>query len=319
MKVLVSGASGFLGAHIVQLLCRQGHEVCALVRSTTERKHLAPFKVEYIQGDLRDEHSLNAACRGIEGLVHCAAKTGYRSRQNEEQRAVNVEGTTALLRAAHLTRIQRIVHVSSVAAVGATREETLLDESALWNLGQLEVNYARTKRQAEERAMAAARGGMPLVVVNPSALLGPRMDGRGPSGLITGVAQGNLPWVPPGGFSVTDVRDVAAAVVAALEKGRVAERYILAGHNLSWRKLYEAIALAAGGRVPQADLSLSKLRWLTRKATLLDRLHLCRTPMAPEIYRSYGWYSWFNSNKAAEELDYRVRPLPEILADSVGG
>lgn len=319
MKVLVTGASGFLGAHVARALRNQGAEVRALVRAESARGPLRQLGVEFLEGDLLDESSLEEACRGVDGLIHCAARTGSWSRQNDIQRRVNVEGTTALLRAAQLRQVERIVHVSSVAAVGAARHEEVLDEGTPWNLAELEVNYALTKRLAEERVVAAARAGMPIVVVNPSAILGPRLDGKPPSGLITGVMQEKLPWVPPGGISVTDVRDVAAGILAALSRGRVGERYILAGHNTTWSTLYEAIAKTVGGRAPARRLSPRALKWLTARATLLDHLRLARPPRTPEIYRSYGWYSWFRSDRAARELGYAVRPLPEIIADSVAG
>ena len=318
MRILVTGATGFLGAHVVHALLAAGDEVRALVHSERPRDHIRAPDVELRQGDLLDERSLKEACRGVDGLVHCAARMGFWSRQNEIQRAINVEGTTALYRAARKSALARIVHVSSVAAVGASARPEVLDESAAWGTLGMKVNYALTKRQGEERALAAARAGLPIVVVNPSALYGPRLDGGPVKGLVAAIARSSLPWVPPGGVSVADVADVAAATVAALRRGRAGERTILAGHNLTWRQLYEAIAAEVGGRVPRRALSLRGVRLRAFATGALDALHLSRPRWAPEIYRSYGLYSWYRSDKAARELGYGVRPLEQIVRRAAG-
>ncbi len=315
--VLVTGAGGFLGSHVVRALLATGERPRALVRSGRVPDFLRRSDVTCVEGDLLDERSLTAACRGAQALVHCAARTGFWSRQNGEQRKVNVEGTAALYRAAHRMGIERIVHVSSVAAVGATRDGSVLDETTVWNLRPIRVNYATTKHAGEQRALAAAHGGMPLVVVNPAAILGPRLDGRSSSSLLARVALGRQRFTPAGGASVTDVEDVARAILRALDVGRVGERYILAGHNLTWEALFAAAARLK--EVPAPRLHLGP-RWTGAVAwglTWLDRLRLTRPPWTPEIWRSYGWYSWYDSDKARRELGYTVRPLEEILRRSL--
>lgn len=318
MRILVTGAAGFLGAHVVHALVREGYEVRALVRAGQRRNHLRKVGVELVEGDLLDARSLGAACAETQGLVHCAARVGYWSRQNALMTRVNVDAVLTLLRAAGEAGVERVVHVSSAGAVGVTRTGEVLDERAPWSLESRHVHYVLTKRRGEERALAAAWGGLPVVVVNPSTMFGPRLDGLPPSPVLLGIERGRLPWTPPGGTSVTDVQDVARGVVAALEHGRPGERYLLSGHNVTWQQLYQAVVDVTGGRLPKKPLTLKGLERKLRKARLLDALRLARFPETPEVLRSYGTYGWYDASKAEYELGYAVRPLHDLVRHALG-
>ena len=154
---------------------------------------------------------------------------------------------------------------------------------------------------------------MPITVVNPAMLVGPRLDGRGPAGYVTRLARGKLRWIPPGGSSVCDVADVAAGTVLALERGRVGERYLLGGPNLSWRELYGALARELGVPAPRRSVPGFAAASLARGAALLDLVRLSRPPWTPEIFRSWGWYAYADSGKAERELGYRSRSAAEIV------
>lgn len=314
MDVLVTGATGYLGGHVVRAALARAHRVRALVRPGRERRWLEELGVACFEGDLCDEPSLLAALRGAEGLVHCAARLGAWSRQDEEQRRVNVEGTSALLRAAGRRGLARIVHVSSVVAVGARRDPTPLDEQFPWpGRAGPRLHYATTKREAEERVLAAVRQGLPALVVNPAAMLGPRADGK-PRGGLAAQARSARARVAPGGSSFADVEDVARGCLAALERGRVGERYLLGGHNLSWLELQRLLAERAGAAPPRGTHSALRGRALERCATLLDLAGLSRPRWAPERWRIWGWYTCADSSKATRELAYSFRALDELAA-----
>ena len=320
MRVLVTGATGFLGQHVVAELLRRGETVRALVRPGRPgrgREWLAAQAVEQAEGDLLDAASLKRACSGAGALVHCAGHMGLWSRANAEQRAVNVEGTAALLRAATGAKLARIVHVSTVAAVALRRDRSVADEGAHWNGASSGIAYARSKKEGEDRAFAAARGKVPVVVVNPGMLLGPRLDGGPPGSLVRRIAAGRARWAPAGGVSVTDVEDVARAIVEALARGRTNERYLLAGHNLSLRELYAALATAAGQPPPRGEIPAALRHLLAPAAGALALVGLDRPQWAAERYRLWGIYGWFDSSRAERELGYRVRPLDEIVARAV--
>ncbi len=314
MRVLVTGGTGFLGSHVVRGLLARGHEVRALCRPGRPRGTLEQPGVEPMSGDLCDEASLRHACRGVQGVVHCAVRSGFWRRQDAQQRLVIVEGTAAVLRAAHAAAVRRIVHVSTISAIGATRDGTILDEAARWPGTDLGLNYVRAKREAEERALAAARGGVPVVVVNPGALMGPRLDGAPLPWHLRRIADGKGRWAPQGGTSLVDVEDVAHGVLAALERGRVGERYILGGHNLAWRGLHAAVARHLGRPVAVREIPAPVRHTLLAGATLLDLVRLSRPPFTPEFFRLWGWYAWVDSGKATRELGYVFRPLEETLA-----
>jgi len=317
MLVLVTGAAGFLGAHVVRALLQNGDEVRALVRPGRPRNHIRKLGVEMLEGDLQDEGGMTLACSRVDGVIHCAALISYWRKHASQLQRVNVEGTMALLRAAAEAPVRRFVHVSSAGAVGCSSGGEVLDEEAAWEPPAHPIPYIESKRLGEERVLAAAWGGMGALVVNPSLMLGPRLDGKPPSPLITGMMRGKLPWIPPGGVSVTDVTDVAEACVRALYRGRPGERYILSGHNVTWEQLYGVIAEHADGRVPKQKLGLRKLRWLTLWAVVRSRLGLASPPWTPELYRSYGTFTWFRSLKAARELGYAPRPLERIIRHAV--
>jgi dihydroflavonol-4-reductase len=318
MRVLVTGATGFLGAHVLHTLLREGHEVRALVRPGQRRNHIRMVGAELFEGDLLDTSSVRAACDDVQGLVNCAARVGYRSQQNALMDKVNVDAVTTLLRAAHEAGLERVVHVSTAGAVGVSRSGEILDESSMWSLESRLVHYTLTKRRGEERALAAAWGGMPVVVVNPSTIFGPRLDGLPPSPILMGIERGRLPWIPPGGVSVTDVSDVAQGIVSALTRGRPGERYLLSGHNLTWQQLYQAIVDVTGGRLPKKHLTVKRLARKLAKARILNAVRLARFPETPEVLRSYGTYGWYDSTKAARELGFETRPLPDLLRHALG-
>jgi dihydroflavonol-4-reductase len=309
--VLVTGAGGFLGAHVVARLCMEGRPVRALVRPERPRPFLEKMGAEVAVGDLGDEKSLRSACRGATAIVHCAGVRSTGARRATEQRLTNVEGTARLFRAAQDHGVERIVHVSTAAVLGADREGVPRDETSPCNLRALAIPYVESKLEAEERALSAAWGGMPVVVVNPAWLVGPRLDGRPPTIVVQ--VEAGLSWVAPGGISVADVEDATLGVVAALDRGRVGERYLLGGHNLPRREVYAAVARALGR---PAKLRTIPAWWnavMERATTLADVVRLARAPWTPDAFRTHGLWMYADSSKAARELGYRIRPFEETV------
>jgi len=317
MQVLVTGATGFLGSQVAARLLERGRSVRCLVRPGRDASGLRGRGAEIAEGDLLDEASLRRACGGISELVHCAAITGNWSRRAAEQRAVNVEGTERLYRAAREHHVAQIVHVSTIATLGATRDGRPLDESHACNLRHLHLPYVESKLEGEERALAAARAGMPIVVVHPSHLAGPSLDGRLPSA-VARLARGRMRFTPPGGLSVADVEDVADPILAALERGAAGERYVLGGHDLEFVRFYAALARTMGVEPPRGTWPSAVGTILAGAASVLDAVGLSRPSWAPERFRMWGWYTFTDSSRAARVLSHRIRPLEEILARTAG-
>jgi len=320
MEVLVTGATGHLGGHVTRELLAEGYSVRALVRPGSSRDTLEAAGARCFEGDLLDERSLHRAARGADGLVHCAARTGYWSRQDAEQRRINVDGTAAVLRVARRRAVGRVVHVSSIVAVGLTREPRPLTEDEPWvGIHRPRAGYIASKRESEERALAAAKAGLPVVVVNPGALLGPRAGHpEHRSGFVARVASGRARRLHPGGSCVLDVRDGARGCVLAFERGRPGQRYLLGGTNLRWRELAELVAARLGVAPPSGERSLALGRALAWGTGILDAVGLSRPRWAPELYRMWGWFTWADSSKAQRELGFWPRSVEEVAAGACG-
>jgi dihydroflavonol-4-reductase len=315
MKVLVTGATGFLGGYLIDPLLRRGHTVRALVRPGRPRHNVGNRDdIELVEGDLLDPASLVRACQGVDGLIHGAVHDGYWSKQNDLQRRTNEGGTESLYNAARGANLERVVHVSTVATIGPTRDGTVLDETSPWMERHLGMRYVFDKRATEAAALRAAEQGLGVVIVNPGSMIGPRKDGSPPAWHLRRVALGKTRWAPGGGVTLVDVADVAEGIISALERGRVGERYLLTGHNLTNREFYEHVNKHVGRPRHIREIPNLVKTVCVAIAGGLDKVGLSRPPFTPEYFRLWGWYGFFDSGKAARELGYTIRPIEQTLA-----
>ena len=319
--VLVTGATGFLGREIVRALAARGAEVHALARKGSERGPLTALPVTWHEADLRDaagiERALGTvATRGPFDVVHAAALISYKTRDRELARATNVEGTERLLAAARGAGARRFVHVSSVVTVGSSLDGKPVDESTVFDLGGLGVDYVDTKRSAEGIVLAAARE-MDALVVNPGAIFGPVERESNTVRTIRRIAQGRSPpFLPPGSIGVVGVHDVAEGTLLALDRGRRGERYLLVESSLSTRELMATIARTLG--VPPRGRVLARPAWraLTTAASAWDLVFPMRyTP--PQALTMLGIELRFDSGKARRELGWNPRPFEDVIRETI--
>jgi dihydroflavonol-4-reductase len=313
MQVLLTGATGFVGSHVARALVAGGHRVRALVRSGSSRAILSDVpEVEWLEGDVADAGSLRAAVRGCEAVVHAAAVVEYAPKFAAKQREVNVEGTRHVVEAARAGGVRRLVHTSSIAAVGRGNAGSIADENTPydWPIG---LGYNESKRDAERLVMRAA--GVETVCVNPALVFGPGEVHKRTLPLFRMVKWGLMPLVPPGGTTVCDVRDVAAAHVAALTHGEPGARYILGGPQLTFRELATTIAEVTGGARPLAELPAALLRAAALPLAALHRLGV-PLPVSPGNLAYLGHYGYYASARAEAALGYRTRAASETLADA---
>lgn len=306
MTVLVTGATGFLGRHLVSLLLSRGESVRALVRPGQQADDVHRLGAEVVRGNILDRVAMCGAARGCGLVFHLAGVVAHEDRDRPRLAAVNVEGTRVLLEAAG--QEARIVHVSSVAAIGpAPAADQLADERQPFPSWANRLPYAATKRAGEELALGAAECGADVVVANPGFLLGPGDVHRISTWAIGRYLQGALRFHAPGGLSFVDVRDVAAGLIAAAQRGRAGERYILTSRegNLSHQELFRRVAAVTGIRrrmlpVPSrlAILATSLIPW----------------PVKPGEARAAVHWWFYDPAKAEVELGFRTRPLDETLA-----
>ncbi len=240
--VLVTGANGFLGSNLVAALANRGAAVRALHRSTSDLRALAGLRYEDAVGDVLDETSLRAAMAGCDLVFHVAAVADYWRTPVERLYRVNVEGTRNVVRAAVAAGVRRVVLTSSVASLGVPPRGELLNERSQFNLPPEHFPYGHSKAEAEQVARTEAGDALELIIVNPAVILGPRDLHFISGSIIKEVYQHRVPICPPGGTNYISVNSVVAGELAAAEKGRPGQRYILGGVNLSHVKAFLTVA-----------------------------------------------------------------------------
>lgn len=317
MKVLVTGASGFLGSWVVRALLGAGDEVRVLARKTSHLDALADLRVDVREGDVLDRRSVERAVKGAGAVVHLAGLHALRRRDRDDLLRVNVEGTRNVLETA-AARGVRAIHTSTIGAIGLTDGPVVLDETArLLPERAAQYPYAASKLAAEAIALRLARDGADVVVLNPGLLLGPGDVRRSSTRFIQTFLERQAPFFPAGGTSFGDVRRVAAIYPVALRRGRSGERYILAGLNRTYRELFELIA-SASGRPRALPLPSFVATWwgLASDAAGLIAQH----PFEEFSLGTVAYSTRFNycdSSKAAAALGYTPGDFEALVRETV--
>lgn len=309
MTTLVTGASGFLGHHLVAALVARGDDVRAFARGSTDAGPLEAQGVEVVRGELADHAALARAAGGCALVFHLAGIVSHEPSRLAELQAVNVDGIRNLIAAVEPG--SRVVHVSSVAAVGpASSPDRPADERQVFPASAARLPYAATKRAGEEVALAAAATGADVVVANPGFLLGPGDVHRVSTWPVGAYLSGDLRFTTAGGLSFADVRDVAAGLVTLAERGCRGERTILAGTagNCSWQSFFARVAAVSGVKRRMVGLPL----WLAVAGAAL-----VRGPVSPAEIRAAGRWWFYDGAKAERDLDFRPRPLDETIEDTI--
>ena len=315
---LVTGATGFVGSAVARALLAAGHRVRVLARPKSDRRNLADLAVEIAEGALEDAASLAAAVAGCRWLFHVAADYRLWVPDPEAMFRANVEGTEALMAAALAARVERIVYTSSVATLGLVPGGSA-DEATPSRLEDMIGPYKRSKFLAEEavRGMIAERG-LPAVIVNPSTPLGPRDVKPTPTGrLVLEAAKGRVPGFVDTGLNIVHVDDVAGGELLAAEHGRIGERYILGGDNLTLAEILAEVARAAGRRPPRLRVPYPVAFAAAAAGEAAARL-TGRAPLATiDSVRMSKKQMYFSSAKAVRELGHRPRAARAAIADAV--
>ncbi len=319
MRVFVTGGTGFVGGAVVRRLLQSGHEVRTLVRPGTNTRQLDGLPVERVSGDLSDPDSLRRGAAGCDWVFHVAALYSYWGHPWKEFVEVNIEGTRRMMEAAAEAGAKRIVHTSSIAALGIPKDGSPGTEDTPVTLADMILPYKRSKFLGEEVARDFARKGLPVVIVNPAAPVGvgdhkPTATGQ----VIVDFLNGRMPAYVEGGMNIVDVDDVATGHLLAAEKGRIGERYILGGENLSLKQVLDLLSEVSGR--PRVRLRLPHwvaLAWAYVDVTisLLDPRHIpTATPGKVRLSRTP---ERFDSSKAVRELGFPQRPAREALHKAV--
>jgi dihydroflavonol-4-reductase len=318
MTVLVTGATGFVGSHVARQLVSSGNNVRVLVRPTSNFKLLEDLRVERVEGDLRDAGSIECAMQGVRRLFHVAADYRMWSPHPEEMYESNVEGTRRLIEAAQRAGVERIVYTSTVATIAVPRHGALPNEATQASLDEMIGHYKRSKFLAEQVVLEAAKSGAPVVIVNPSAPVGPGDWKPTPTGrIILDFLRGKMPAYVDTGLNVVGVEDVAAGHLLAAEKGRIGERYILGGRNMTLKEILEALSAITGRRAPRLKLPHVVALAAGYADELYSRL-AGREPQIPVEGVKMSRHKMFvESDKAGRELGYKPGKIESALERAV--
>ncbi len=314
MLMLVTGATGLVGNNVVRLLLERGHKVRVLTRTTSDSRPLQDLDVEIVHGDVRNPNEVVQACTGVSFVIHAAAWVHIGWTGNDLAHAVNVRGTHNIAEAARQTGA-RMVHVSSVDAVGIRSHSVPATEDDPAG-GKPLCPYVVTKTGAEQIIMDQVAQGLQAVIVNPGFMFGP-WDWKPSSGrMLLTVATRWTPVTPTGGCSVCDVRDVAAGILAAAEHGQIGRRYILAGFNLSYFRLWKLIAQITNGRLPWFPagplMRLAGARWGDLQGKLTGR----EPDVNSASVKMSNLFHYYSSARAQAELGYQNRALEDSIRDA---
>jgi dihydroflavonol-4-reductase len=314
MLAFLTGATGFVGSHVARALAEQGADLRLLVRQNSNLKNIQDLKADLFTGDLRDPASLEKGISGCDAIFHVAADYRLWVRDPNEMYRANVEGTRAILEAARKNNVRRVVYTSSVATMGFT-QNVLADENSPVSLANMIGPYKRSKFMAEQVAIEAARRGLDVMIVNPSTPVGERDIKPTPSGrIVVDFLKKKFPAYVDTGLNLVDVRECARGHIAALEKGRAGERYILGGENLTLKQILDKLAAITG--LPSPTI---RVPYIVALATgVVDEVFtgriLGREPRATIDAVRMGRKKMFVSSlKAERELGWKVVAVDDAL------
>ena len=314
MKIFLTGSTGFVGSHVAAAALAQGGELRLLVRSTSDTS-LLPAGADLVTGDLRQAESLRSALQGCDALIHVAADYRLWVRDPEEMMAANVAGTRELLRLARECGVPRVVYTSSVATMGFQSDGSLADESSPLSEADMIGHYKRSKYLAEQEAIAAAKAGQHVMILNPTTPIGAADRKPTPTGrIVVDFLNRNFPAYVETGLNLVDVREVARMHLVALERGTPGERYILGGENLTLKQILDRLSTLTGLpsptiKVPHAVAML----FAYFDETITGKLRGKEPRATVEAVRMGKKMMFASSQRAVRELGFEVKPVYEAL------
>ena len=319
MRVLVTGATGFVGGIVARALVQAGHEVRALVRPHAEQRLLADLPLEIVPGDVRDGDAVRRATAGCAQVYHVAALYKLWVRHKNDMYESNVAGTENVLLAAREEGVEKIVYTSSVATLGCAGDGTLGTEETPVSLADMVGHYKRSKFIAEQLALRYASEGLPVVIVNPSTPVGIGDLKPTPTGqMIVDFLNGRMPGYVETGLNLVDVEDVARGHLLAAEKGQIGEKYILGHENLSLQHILGLLSELTGRPAPTFKVPYALALGAAYGDAALARLVPGREPSIPPVgVKLSKKKMFFDASKAVQQLDFPQTPTREALRKAV--
>ncbi len=316
-RVLVTGASGFVGSAVARALAARGDDVSVLMRESSPHTNIAGIDCRVVMGDMRDSKSMLKAMDGAQYVFHVAADYRLWARDPEEIVRNNLEGARAVMEAARMTGVERIVYTSSVAAL-KPMAGVAVDETSRHSEETVIGAYKKSKLVAERLVERMAEEGLPVVIVSPSTPIGPRDVKPTPTGrIIVQAASGGMPAFVDTGLNLVHVDDVAQGHLRALEKGRIGENYILGGEDVRLKDMLGVIAPLVGRKPPRVQLPRGPLYPLAYGAEAVARVTGKEPFLTADALKMSKYHMFFSSAKAKAELGFTARPYVKGIEDAV--
>lgn len=317
-QILVTGGTGFLGSYLLRYLVREGYtRVRALRRATSQMDLVAEVanKIEWVEGDVLDIFSLEDAMQGVQQVYHCAAVVSFDPRDYDQMRQVNVDGTANVVNAALAANIEKLVHVSSIAAIGRMKNQPIVTEQTKWERSHHNSEYAISKYLSENEVWRGMTEGLNVAVVNPSVILGAGRWEEGPLKFFK-VVWKNFPFYTKGITGFVDVRDVARFMLQLMESEASGERYILNGDNLTYQTIFAEIATHLNKKAPSIQVNpvIQQIAWRVEwlRSKLFGGRPLVTRETAATSMRSY----FYENEKSRSDFDFEYTPIRQTIAES---
>jgi dihydroflavonol-4-reductase len=317
MTTLVTGAAGFLGSHVARQLVARGDEVRVLLRASSTNRAIADLSLEYVTGDLRDPASLDRAMKGVKRVFHVAADYRLWAKRSREIYDSNVGGTKNLLEAAKRAGVEQLIYTSTVATIAVDRPQ-LPNEFTDAKLEEMVGHYKRSKWMAEREVLNAAKSGLPVIVAMPTTPVGPWDWKPTPTGkIILDFLNGKMPGYVETGLNFVGVEECAAGHLLIAEKGKVGERYLLGGENLTLKAMLDILARITGLSAPSLKIPHGLALGVAYANTVFSRL-LGREPGIPiEGVKIARHMMFVDSSRAQRELGFKSGPVAAALERAV--
>ena len=308
-RALVTGGTGFIGSNIALRLVERRWDVRILERPGASREVLEGGPFEFVSGDVLKPETLLPAMRGIDVVFHAAGVVDYWEQGVERMYQVNVEGTRNLMEAALKSGIERVVHISSTAAMGIHPNE-IVDESYRFNVNPERFVYGHSKYLAEEIVSEYVKKGLPVVIVDPTTVIGPRDVRKVSSGMVVEVVKHCVPpFIPPGGVNIVPICDAAQGTIEAALKGCVGERYILGGENMSHLQIYQTIANVVGCGMKLKVMPRWQVSFIAGMTDMLQPQTSGPVPLTGTRLRLKSQFFYYETTKARSTFNMPQTPL----------